>query len=88
MPYLLYFFNLFFSLKKIRFGLFVIRIQIQDLDPDPKPDPNPKLTKGRIRIRYRIRKKSFGSATLVHTVFVLERKSLSYIKKWPIKVCN
>jgi hypothetical protein len=56
---------MFFSLRKISFGLFLIWIQIQDLDPDPKLDPNPKLTEGRIRIRNRIRNKSFGSATLL-----------------------
>jgi hypothetical protein len=55
MPYRYLLLQLFFSLRKRSFGLFLIRIQIQDLDPDPKPDPNPKLTKGRIRIRYRIK---------------------------------
>ncbi len=39
MPYLQYryFFNLFFSLRKRSFGLFLIRSQIQDLDPDSNP---------------------------------------------------
>jgi hypothetical protein len=64
MPYRYLLLQLFFSLRKRSFGLFLIRIQIQDLDPDP----NPKLTKGRIRIRYRIRNKSFGSATLLSSI--------------------
>ncbi len=45
------FFNLFFSLRKRRFVLFLIWIQVQDLDPDS----NPAFSKFRIRFRIRIR---------------------------------